>query len=472
MLISICASAKTDSLSYALGYQTTVALLDRENKLIIDEVQAREYIRGLEENFPKTHIASDSTFIVNYALGAMQGIFLCNGIEHTSKEKRPPIDCIEVGLRMVADNALSIPQDTIDAKNYLKNFPDSIDPIDLPQDEKCKFFTAYGIMKGFQPGLQNYIVEMGKHGITANRQYYSQGMADALFSMVKPKTAYNMGKLICRSFYLEFMQLDMPGVIAADYIEGAKAALHLIEMKISREDIECLLLRKFPGDETIVSEDTYDVGLNVKPGEPHAVSWTFEAFAPAMENDCPEDVNAAMQSVTSYLLSQGIESFPLNKGEHLHYMKNETDYNYAIYQTAVSDPDILPIGYKFVFGKNGAGTTIFGIVKTEHTFKSNIETAILSVYNSDNNQMTEISFHFGDISNYKQKAKEWEGFTKRNIGKIVVAELNGEMVMAPLINSEITSGVCSVTGLNISRVNRLFAESVTDNIGGTETNSE
>ena len=66
-----------------------------------------------------------------------------------------------------------------------------------------------------------------------------------------------------------------------------------------------------------------------------------------------------------------------------------------------------------------------------------------------------LSFRFGG-DEHIDKAAEWAAFTSSNIGRPVVMEINGEAVMAPVVNSEITGGACSVTTTSFEEVERLL----------------
>lgn len=93
-----------------------------------------------------------------------------------------------------------------------------------------------------------------------------------------------------------------------------------------------------------------------------------------------------------------------------------------------------------------------GVVFTEI---GNVESKIYRA-NIDSHRL--ISFYFGDDSSRKGEADRWAKFTERNIGRIVVCELNDTIVMAPKVNSEITSGICAVSGMHLSNIyiNNLF----------------
>lgn len=471
VLLTLSSEAQVDTLSYALGHQTTLGMLAGENRLLTNESQAREYIRGLEDALPSGNEMIDSVFVVNYSLGAMQGVFLSDGFEHQPLGKRPPVACIVEGLRRVADNKLVLPKDTIEAKRYISSFNDSINPVDLPAGEACKFFAAYGVMKAFQPGLQAYINQIGKSGIMANRQYFAQGMADVLSYMLSPGTSYDLGRMVGCSLFIEHINLNekQPEVIREDYVAGAKGALHISELLISRGEIENFLEKRYGGtmyeSQSVTQVERIDSlsDLRVRAGEPYDVSWTFEAFIPAEEDECPDDVLTEMQAFISYLSSHGIETAPVNKSELIYILKKESDYNRAmvsaIHQTALSETGISKYGYKYVCGVNGAGETVFGIVKADCSFKSEIRRAVLQIYGKKDEQYTQIEFHLGNESDFRQKAEAWAEFTGDNIGKVIVVELNGELVMAPCVNSEITGGACAVTGLSAEKINELFIRS-------------
>lgn len=51
---------------------------------------------------------------------------------------------------------------------------------------------------------------------------------------------------------------------------------------------------------------------------------------------------------------------------------------------------------------------------------------------------------------------EWADFTRNNIGRTVIVEINGEVVMAPVINSEIESGACSITTVSVEEIEHLL----------------
>lgn len=251
LMFSICANAQIDTLNYIVGYAVTLTSLAGYNSFTQTEEGIKEIYRGIEDNIPKPELGNDSTYIVNYAMGSMQGVFFTDGLEHASEDKLPPVDCIIAGLQRVADNQIILPQDTIDAKKIIASCPDSINPVKLPLEERCIFFTAYGILKAFPNGLDQLMEEYGIENIEPNYQYYAKGFSDILWRYMNasPQNAYDLGKMIawevCNS-----MTGDLPGgktwdVMSPDFLSGVRAALQLEEIKLSDEEMENIIMTQY-----------------------------------------------------------------------------------------------------------------------------------------------------------------------------------------------------------------------------------
>jgi len=473
LILPICANAQIDSLSYAVGYQTILGFLAGDMKFINSEDDIRDLYRGIEENKPTIEEISDSAYYYNYAVGFLQGVFLSNSFEHTLEDEQPPIKCIIQGLRMVADNKLNLPQDTIDAKTYISSFPDSIDPVKLAADERCKFFTAYGVLKGMPPKLKQFLDEDGLSHIRPDYQHFAQGFADMLERWVIPKTAYDYGKLIglsLRNFQMEKLPVSKKAdVMSDDFMAGIRAALQFEDAQLSRDDIEAIMeqyYKSFESADVVVtqlpedSDNDEQIPLTIKPNEPYEVDWSFEAYTPVLSENSTAEINEAILALTSYLQTQGIQSVPYT-GDSLQMIFTldvDSPTNYFITERAISsianewyseNPGYL----KFFCGKDGKGKTIFGI----SNIQKNIFLSKICGANIDSNRL--ITFYFGDDSTQEEEADRWAKFTERNIGRIVVCELNGKIVMAPKINLEITSGACAISGLNLSNsyINNLFS---------------
>lgn len=477
LILPICANAQIDSLNYAMGYQTILGLLAGDMKFINSEDDIRDLYRGIEENKPTIEEISDSAYTYNYAVGFIQGVFfLSNSFEHTPEDELPSIKCIIKGLRMVADNKLNLPQDTIDAKTYISSFPDSIDPVKLAHDERCKFFTAYGVLKGLAPGLKQLLKEHELSHIKPNYQHYAQGFADMLEIWVVPQTAYDYGKFIALAMRSSQMDKQPPGkkpdVISDDYMAGIRAALQLEDAQLSRDEIDAIMelyFKSFESADAVVTQLPDDSGsaeqipLMIKPNEPYEVAWKFEAYTPMLSENCTDEINDAIFAVTSYLQSINIQTVPYSDdmSQMLFTLDDDNSINYYITKQAISSIanewySEQPSYLKFFCGKDGNGQTIFGISNTTDVFLSNI-------YSATFNSNRQILVYFGDNSTRKADAERWAKFTERNIGRFVVCELNDKIVMAPKVNAEITSGSCavSVSHLSNSYINNLFSTPIT-----------
>lgn len=247
LMFAICANAQVDTLSYIVGYASTLNILADDSTFAQTEDGIKEIYRGIEDNFPKPEMGNDSIYIVNYAIGSMQGVFFTDGLEHISEDKFPPVSCIVAGLQKVADNQIDLPQDTIDAKKIIVSCPDSIKPVNLPSEERCMFFTAYGVLKGFPIGLDQLMEEYGIENIEPNYQYYAKGFADVLwiYMNTSPQNAYDFGKMIAWEL-CNAISVDFPGdktwdVMSPDFLLGVRAALQLEELKLSDEEMDRII---------------------------------------------------------------------------------------------------------------------------------------------------------------------------------------------------------------------------------------
>ncbi len=246
-MFSICANAQIDTISYLVGYASTLTLLADDSRFAQTEDGIKEIYRGIEENIPKPELGNDSTYIVNYAMGSIQGVFFTDGLEHASEDKIPPVDCIIAGMEKVADNQIILPQDTIDAKKIITSCPDSITPVQLPSDERCNFFTAYGVLKSFPNGLDQLMEEYGIENIEPNYQYYAKGFSDVLWMYMNasPQNAYDFGKMmaweLCNSITGDLPEGKTWDVLSPDFLSGVRAALGLEEPKFSNEEMENII---------------------------------------------------------------------------------------------------------------------------------------------------------------------------------------------------------------------------------------
>lgn len=236
-------AAPFDTVSYAVGHQYSLALMAGKNDLMQEKKDFEEYVRGLDEHLTDMEAFRDSTYAVSYSLGGMQAIFLTDG--RSEEENSAVMPCIAAGLRRVADGRIVLPDDTLAALAVIEQYADSVRPMELEPEARCAFFTAYGIMKAYQPGLQQYVDEMAfPHKLAANRQAYVRGMADLLeTACVEPTTAYDLGRFVAQSVRIQFMNMNVCD--KSSFLAGARAALWLADPLMPRGEVEGVFERKF-----------------------------------------------------------------------------------------------------------------------------------------------------------------------------------------------------------------------------------
>ncbi len=240
-----------DSVSYAYGDMITrsisnIVIPDSTNPFGISKEYWAGVIRGFEENLAYMKYSQDTIKNVSFGLGAMQAIFLSDGI---SQRDSIPYDCILAGLNKVVNHELTLPQDTIKINEFMKSLPKDKNPIDMPDEEKCNFFTYFGIMKGLQPGLQQYIFEMtGKHEdeIPADYEAYAAGFAMMTKGMalgVKQESGVELSPYdygVSMSTYILMQPLPFH-LSEADFLDGCRAAAGLNKRKMSAEESDHII---------------------------------------------------------------------------------------------------------------------------------------------------------------------------------------------------------------------------------------
>ena len=254
--------AEFDSASYALGDVIIRSIKEAPDSIYpgneLSETELAEFIRGLEEYLPFMKYSQDSIKNQSFGLGTMQGIFFIDG---THYQKEPiPYDCIYDGLMKIVNHQLTLPQDTISIMEYMKSMPDDTDLLELPEEEKCKFFTGYGVMKGLQRGLQEYICEMtgkSKDEVPADYESYAAGFAMmlnlALTSMEESElSAYEMGLDISSKIVMQPLPFHF---VEADFIDGCHAGAGFYERKITVEQSDRIYSTLFPPDSEGPLED-------------------------------------------------------------------------------------------------------------------------------------------------------------------------------------------------------------------------
>lgn len=257
-----------DSASYAYGDVIIRSILVSKDSLFPDfernKENLSEVIRGFEDDLAYVKYSQDSIKNISFTLGAMQGVFFSDGLQ--SQKDSIPYDCLLAGLTKVVNHDLSLPQDTIKVSEFMNSLPEDMNPMCLPDEDKCRFFTGYGIMKGLQPGLQGYILEAtgkSEDEAPANQEAYASGFAMMVKCMsieAKPaseQSPYDYGVLVGISLKM----LPLPFHFSeTDFLDGCRAAAGLTERKMTVEESDHMMSTVFPDEEkpTIIQESNPD----------------------------------------------------------------------------------------------------------------------------------------------------------------------------------------------------------------------
>lgn len=457
---NVMAAENIDSLSYAYGHQYTMATMAGQNDLMQSEQDFRDYIRGLEDNIGSLTQMNDSSYMVSYLLGAMEAIFMTDGIGQKKKSDLPPFPCIIAGLRKVGNGNITLPADTIAAMDVInQHSKDGERAADLNEDIKCGFFTAYGIMKAYQPGLQEYVNGFNPGTrYKENRQAYATGMADILEAYTEaPKSAYDMGRSI--SLSMRLTAVENSPIDYRSFVAGAKASLGLGEQIMPRDEVEELFNRQFEQQTDVTGGIDYEANfekvkeiidkLEIEPYSEYRVDWKVTAGAVAGSGAGPADIFDKLVSklnITDQVIS-GI------------LMAQIRDEDSRLYETASDaiEKYSLPDGYKWFCGRNDDLQTTIGIMDTKSVFAADVHMASVDLDTAS--AIVNVQWIF-DADN----AIKWAKFTEANIGKHVAVEIGGRFMFAPRVNQQITGGRCAISGLTSDEINQLFrnAEKIVD----------
>lgn len=446
--------APIDTISYALGQQYTLGSMAGENRLMQEKKDFEEYVRALEDFLPEKILLNDTAYITSYVLGGMQGVFMTDG--RSQKDLMQELPCVVKGLRKVADGSIVLPEDTIQAMKVINRYK-PITATELERDQRCEYLTAVGIMTAFRPGLQEYVDEMapGKQ-LTANRQAFVAGMSDLLDIVIigEPTTAYDFGKMIAGSVKIGFIKLDnFFDFDKASFIAGAKAALRLGEELIPRDVAEAAfdkMAGNLPFEKEGLDHDRFDKlmeyrdSLKVELDTPYSVYWKVKASPVAYD-----------KSSEAKIFNEFLEVFLPDASAVPGALMTIVPGNSELLSQLSSAMEKSPLGngYKWFCYRNTNTELTIGILCNESVFE-----AIAGEASIDFNS------HFGTFQmswKYdKGSAALWEQFTGDNIGKNVAVEINDRFIMAPKVNTSITSGVCAASDVLPEIVNELFKDAI------------
>lgn len=246
-----------DSLSYAYGDVIIRSIVENSDSIYPgfrhNKENYVELIRGIEENLAYMKYSQDTIKNISFRLGAMQGVFISDGFQ--SQRDIIPYDCIISGLMKVVNHELTLPQDTIKIHEFMKGLPENMKLEDMSSEDRCLVFTYLGIMKGLQPGLQDYIHEMtgkSKDEAPADYEAYIAGFAMIVklmsldMNQEPEQSPYDIGVSIGSSIIMKPLSFHFK---KADFLEGCRAAAGLNERKITVEESDWILSLVFPNSE-------------------------------------------------------------------------------------------------------------------------------------------------------------------------------------------------------------------------------
>lgn len=450
---SLGAYGQIDSLSYALGYRGAIDEMEFEKELLKNDDDFKEYLRGLEDNRKKLflgqpQLSNDSSYMVSYALGGMECVFIADASYRKSGKQFPFFSYIIDGLRKVERNEITLPVDTVAALAFIeKVVKENPNPEELDEETNCKFFTSYGIMKAFQPGLQAYIEGiMPGTQCKEDRQAYAAGMADFMEALTqKPDSPYFLGRLQATEFFLTSLQTDK--IDFDSYLLGTKAALGLGEELMTRENVEAILTIDF-SHKSEYYDKNYDLleepiaKLDVILETPYYVNWDFKA-ARVVKEQSPV-TETFFKLINSY---GGLENY-----YHDFLMAQMADEDGKLYENISAEikETSLPDGYQWFCGRKD-NSVFIGIMDTAESFNTEVHNAKVEV--DTVNTVINVVWNFEGTD-----VNKWADFTQANIQQHIAVEINGIFIFAPKVNSQITGGMCSASDLSPEVINTLFKD--------------
>lgn len=448
----ISACAQVDSLSYALGFAASAELLPGDNNLFRTDADLEAYISGLEQNVPSGTLVDDACYVRNYSLGVMQGNYIANSLAQSYEDWKARVKCISSGVRKVADRSVSLPADTIGLTERLKVMDDTVALNRMTESEICDIYAGYGILNGLQPDLQQAIDRYGGNGVEADYRYFASGIVDILDSM-NPASAYDLGRSSGKLLIIN--TLAFPGFKLSDYINGAKAAFRLSPPLLSQQEVEAVIEAAFDKRESayterekkkIISGDREYVS-----GDVCEVDWNVSCLSVPSSDEVSADIMEEYNRAISRLMDRfGIKNMiQLRFSEFMRFFREPAVERDEILKFIKSLNNNISQGYKLFCFRSLSGEWTIGLASEENPFEAHIGEAVVEVYD-ESQPIIGLSFVFSD------RVEQWKNFTKANTGKTVVMEINDEAVMAPSINSEITTGVCSVSVSSIGEFIRLI----------------
>lgn len=245
--LSVGASEQMDSLSYALGDMIANSVIATELTDSLGECSdsdKADFIAAMEYVFSFRMIIEDSVSVVSFNMGCLQAVPL-NDLLISNKDKDGIIlDCVVAGLRSVVNNELQLPVDTIGIREYFHRFPSGVMPSNLPAEERCQFYTYYGMMKGLPPIhlLEQLIKEnTGKSAEQCPADSHAYAAGFMLMLEVMNGNESNSPTCLGKSIAFSLLMQDLHFTLKTDdFLQGCRAGAGLEERKLTKEEVDAL----------------------------------------------------------------------------------------------------------------------------------------------------------------------------------------------------------------------------------------
>lgn len=445
LLVGAAASAQVDSLSYAVGYMTSIEVIKNENNDLpgLVDVNPDEYLRGLKEGLFRYDSPADSASRNSYYSGFISGNYWSY-----FQSEITSYNCMKAGASRVVEGNVTLPQDTIRALEVITGY-EAKDSLEHPS---CEFFEALGLLLPYKDEVRAMLSPDGAEALYSPKDY-ARGFVDAMEINALRLTggcndSYKWGKWIGSS--VTMYDNKMPeGFNPNDFMRGSEAAFSKSPELI--DSLTCFtilgLYRDYEADvDTVVVEevepyypdsadddDSVFSSVSVK----YKVDWKIEVFPIADANTAGEEAVAAFEQSlrklnARYDYGPGLKAYADGRSRYVSFGDEK-----------------LPKGYKWFSTMDDEGRLFYGIVTTKDCFKAKVKEIDLVTF-MGSNEHEEAQFKFNG-----KDAKRWADFTRKNIGTTVVMMVNGRYAMSPAINSEIEGGACTISG-SIDSVKRFI----------------
>ena len=421
-----------DTASYVEGFMSAITMIEEFG---MEESEVESFVKGIDDNRIDNRLLADSSLFMSYSLGAMQGIYITDGVSGEESEKSDRLHCMIRGMRRVASGNVVLPADTVEAKKVLEENTQEHDSADI-----CRRYECLGLMKAFSGDIQSLMDEMTPgRNIVADRLAFSSGLADMIeLSILKPESGYDLGRYIASPIIFIRLRKNFN---VDDYYAGAKMAVGIGEPRLNKDDIAAFIEQKYRNrDDEIEYRNSRE---NRDVSGTYNVDWSVVMYPVAKVKVESDSVTSIFMSVLELIDAELMYDACIIEIES--EQVSSVDKAHKVLKT-INTP--LPEGFEW-FGKKGKdGKFVLAVVESNNCFLGHASVASIK-YNIDTPE-TAVAFDFD--GNGKQ---DFAQFTSDNINRYVTMVINDVYTGTPRINSEIEAGHC-FTWMSGDEIDKLF----------------